>query len=91
MDTNFVDNIFKAVWCQVITWLNADTLSIGSLGINFNEIFMEIQSSSLKKMHLKMLSARYQPFPQATHESLGLNKPKGLRQLIFSNYSQVPL
>ena len=32
------------------------------LGTNFNDIFIEIQTFSLKEMHLNMLSAKWQPF-----------------------------
>ena len=40
---------------------------IGPLGTNFSEISMEIHSVLLKKVHLKLLSAKWQPF------YLGLN------------------
>ena len=42
-------------------WTNAGVLSIGPLVINFSEILMEIQTFSLKKMHLKMLSVKWRP------------------------------
>ena len=39
---------------QAIFWTNAGILFIGPLGTNFNEIVIEIQTFSLKKMRLKM-------------------------------------
>ena len=42
----------------VIIWTNDGMLSIGPLGTNFSEILIEIYTFSLKKMHLKMSSAR---------------------------------
>ena len=44
-----------------ITWTNADLLSIGHSGTNLSEIWIEIQSLSSMKMHLKM-SAKWRPF-----------------------------
>ena len=52
---------------QAIIWTNAGILSIGPLGTNFNEISIGIQTSSFKKMHFKMSSAKWRPF------CLGLN------------------
>ena len=40
---------------------------MGPLGTNFSEILIKIQTYSLKKMHLKMSSEKWQPF------CLGLN------------------
>ena len=39
---------------QAIIWTNAGILFIGPLGTNFNEILIEIDTFSFKKMHLKM-------------------------------------
>ena len=39
---------------QAIIWTSAGILLIGPLGTNFTEIFIEIQTFSFKKMHLKM-------------------------------------
>ena len=47
---------------QVIIWTNAGILSVGSLGINFGEVLLEIQTFSFMKMHLKMSSAKWRPF-----------------------------
>ena len=52
---------------QAIIWTNAGKLLIGPLGTNFSEILIGIQIFSFKKMHLKMLSAKWRPF------CLGLN------------------
>ena len=47
---------------EAIIWTNAGILLIGSLGTNFNEILIGIQTFSFKKMHLKMSSAKGRPF-----------------------------
>ena len=47
---------------QAIIWTNAGIFLIGPLGINFSEILIEIYTFSFKKMHLKMSSAKWQPF-----------------------------
>ena len=43
---------------QAIIWTNVGILLIGPLGRNFSEILIEIQTSSLKKIRLKMSSAK---------------------------------
>ena len=48
--------------CQAITGTNGDLLSIGTLGINFSEILIEILTFSFKKMRLNMSSAKWLPF-----------------------------
>ena len=52
---------------QAIIWTNARILLIGSLGTNFSEISIGIQTFSFTKMHLEMPSAKWRPF------CLGLN------------------
>ena len=52
---------------QAIIWTNAGILLIGPLGTNFNEILIGIQTFSLKKIRLKMSSAKCCSF------RLGLN------------------
>ena len=47
---------------QAINWTNAGILLIGPLGINFSEILIEINIFPLKKMHLKMSSAKRRLF-----------------------------
>ena len=52
---------------QAIIWTNAGILLIGTLGTNFIEISIGIQTFLFKKMHLKMSSGKWLPF------CLGLN------------------
>ena len=52
---------------QVIIWTNAVILLIWSLGTNFSQFVIEIQTFSLKKIRLKMSSAKCCP------SGLGLN------------------
>ena len=52
---------------QAIIWTNAGILLIGPLGTNFSEILIAILAFSLKKMLLKVSSAKRRPF------CLGLN------------------
>ena len=54
-------------WRQAIIWTNAGILLIAPLEINFNEILIEINTFSFKKMYLKMSSAKWRLF------RLGLN------------------
>ena len=44
--------------CQAIIWTNAGILLIGSIGTNFSEILIEIQTFPFKKIHMKMSSAK---------------------------------
>ena len=62
------DNGLLPGCCQAIIRTNTGILLIGHLRINFNEIFIEINISSCRKMHLKMLSAKWCLF------RLGLNE-----------------
>ena len=45
-------------WHQAITWTSADLLSIGPIGTNLREIWIQILTFSFKKIRLKMLSAK---------------------------------
>ena len=56
------DNCLSPGQRQAIIWNNAGILLIGPLGTNFSEILIEIQTFSLKKIHLKMSSAKCRPF-----------------------------
>ena len=47
---------------QAITCNNTELLLIGSLGTNFSERRIKLQSFSFIKMHLKMSSAKWCPF-----------------------------
>ena len=59
-----IGSALSPVWCQAIIWTNAGSLSIGPLGTMFSEILMKIQFFSFIKMHLKISSAKWQPFCQ---------------------------
>ena len=61
------DNSLSPGRRQAIIWNNVGILLIGPLGTNFNQILIEIHIFSLKKIRLKMSSAKCRPF------SLGLN------------------
>ena len=61
------DNGLSPGRCQAIIWTNAGILLFGPLGTNFSEISIKIQAFSLKKIHLKMSSAKRCSF------RLGLN------------------
>ena len=47
---------------HAIIWIKAGILSIGPLWTNFSEILFTIQTFSLKNMHLKMSSVKWQLF-----------------------------
>ena len=47
---------------QAIIWTNAGILLIGPLGTYFGEIFAEIITFSIKKMYLKVSSAKWRTF-----------------------------
>ena len=47
---------------QAIIWTNARILLIPTLGSNFSDVLREIHVSSLKKMHWKMFSGKWQQF-----------------------------
>ena len=51
---------------QAIIWTNAGLLLIRTLGTNFNEILSGIHTSSFRKLHLKMSSAKWLPFCRAS-------------------------
>ena len=61
------DNGLSPCRRQAIIWTNDGILITGSLGTNFSEISIGIQTFPFKKMHLKMSSAKWRPF------CLGLN------------------
>ena len=65
---------------EAIIWTNAGMLLIGSLGTNFSEILAEIITFSLKKMYLKVSSAKWRPF------CLGLNVLSGTYYSYMSSY-----
>ena len=60
------DNGLSLYRRQAVIWTNAELLLIGPLGTNFSEILMEINTFSLKKMHLKMPSGKWRPYVSAS-------------------------
>ena len=68
---------------QAIIWISAIILSIGTLKINFSEVLIEIHIFSFKKMHMKLSSARWQPF------CLGLNELRVACNKISSQLTHV--
>ena len=56
------DNDLPPVQCQAIIRTNTRLLFIGSLATNVSVIWIKIQQFSYKKMFLKMLLAKWQPF-----------------------------
>ena len=53
------DNCLSPGRRQAIIWTNAGILLIGPLGTNFSEILIKMQTFSLKKIRLKMSSAKW--------------------------------
>ena len=67
---------------QAIIWTNAVILLIGPLGTNFNEILIEINIFSFKKMRLKMSSGKWRPFcPGLNVLSMGYVMPNQVLNL----------
>ena len=60
------DNGLLPGWCKAIMWTNDMILLLGPLGTNFSEILIEIHTFSFKKMYLKILSVKWQPFFSAS-------------------------
>ena len=60
------DNGLSSGRSQAVVWTNAETLLIGPWGTKFSEILIEIYTFSLKKMCLKMSSAKWRPFFSAS-------------------------
>ena len=67
LTTTCSDNGLSPGRRQAILWTNAGIMLIGPLGANFGDILSEIQTFSLRKIHLKIPSAKCCPF------HLGLN------------------
>ena len=61
------DNGLAPTRRQAITWTSVGILSIGPLGTNFSEMFIEIHTFSFKEIHWEMSSGKWRPF------CLGLN------------------
>ena len=56
------DNGLSPGRCQAIIWTSAEILLIGPLGTNSSQIVVGIQNISIKKIHLKVSSAKWRPF-----------------------------
>ena len=56
------DNGLSPCRRQAIIWSNAGILLIQTIGTDFGEILSESPIFSFKKMHLKMLCVKWQPF-----------------------------
>ena len=76
------DNGLSPGWCQAIIWTNAGILLIRTLGTTLSEILSEIHIFSFKKMHLKMLSAKWQQF------CLNLDMWKGHQVHLYKQWNQ---
>ena len=66
-------NVLIRRWIQAIIWTNSGILLIGILGTNFSEILIKVHKSWFKVMHLKMLSAKFQPSCLGLTVLIGLN------------------
>ena len=66
--SNGWDNGLSPIWRKAIIPTNVGLLSMGPLGTNFSEIWIEIRNSSFMKMHLNMSFAKWQPFCTRQHE-----------------------
>ena len=63
---------------KAIIYINAGLLTIGPLRTNFNVVLIKLQNISLKKIHLKISSAKWQPFCPDEDDLLATDKPPGL-------------
>ena len=70
---------------QAIIWANAGILLIGPLGTNFSQMLIEIPTFPLKKMCLKVLSAKWRPFCLSL-KSVNSLKPKHFEILPFGRH-----
>ena len=81
------DNGLLPVYRQAIAWTNIGIMLIWSLGMDFSEILIKIQTFSLKKINMKMLSAKWRPFC-LSHSVSKLAVLRGLvEKLMFSYFT----
>ena len=82
------DNGLSPVRRQAIICTNYGLLSIGPLGTYFGEIWVMINQFSLKKMNLKMSSAKWPPFclGLSVRPQWGINKHGRSQQTIDKTY-----
>ena len=71
---------------QAIIWTNDEIFLIESLGTNFSEILIEIQTFSLKKIYLKMLSAKCCRFRLGLKVLLQWNSTSVYTSCTYSTY-----
>ena len=76
---------------QAVIWTNARILLIRPLGTNFNEMFIEIQTSSFMKMHLKVSSAKLRPFRLSLNVLIYLSSDTKPWQIWLHDNSQFSL
>ena len=84
------DNGLSPGPCQAIVWTYDGILLTGPLRTNFNEILIEIDTFSFKKMHLKMLSAKWRPFCLCLNVLTTMALTIQLKQLIL-HYDRFPV
>ena len=63
------DNGLSLIRRRTYILSNAELLSIGPLGTNFRENFIEMNTLSIKKIHLKISSVKWWPFCFGLHVS----------------------
>ena len=70
-DSDTSEEALWAAWHQAIPWTSADTMSIGfwCLGTNIVDIWIEVNTSSRKKVDLKMSPAKCHNFVR--HQFVG--------------------
>ena len=76
---------------QAIIWTNAGILLIQPLGKKISEISIEIHIFSIKKMHLKMSSAKCQPFCLLSAALSSLKEQDMMYGMISVNWSPSPV
>ena len=80
------DNGLSPGRCQAIIWTNARILLIRTLGTNSSEILSAIGTFSFKKMHLKMLSAKWHLFRLGLNEVINENEILTLESCHSANF-----
>ena len=84
------DNGLSPDRCQAIILTNAGILLNRTVGTNFSEILSEIHTFSFKKMHLKLSSAKWQPwFINEIHRCLFISHSQKTADIPYMIYSNV--
>ena len=68
------DNGLSPIQRQAIILASAVLMTIGPIGINFNEILIKIPNFSFTKMHVNILCAKWLPFCPGRDELIQLEK-----------------